>query len=369
MINVSDVAAILKKEWIGLIRDEAAQAEKQGKLTKKQVALIHEQGWFKILVPSIYGGRQLPLPEVLQIEEALAYADGSVGWEVTLCAGAGWFGGFLEPGTAMDVFRTEKMCVAGSGAIKGTAEKTAKGYLVKGLWPYNSGTPEATAFTANCVIVEKGQPVTDEKGQPQVLSFVFNRSEVNILNTWNAMGMVATASHSYEVKDLTVPENRAFVINSTPKVDAALYHYPFHQFAEATLAINLCGMALHFMELCGQLFTDKLNGDNMRHVNKDTLMDSYASHLQKLQSARQKLYYAVDMSWQVCAANKEISSSLLYKVTVASFTCMGTIRDCINFLYPYCGLQAADKDSAINRVWRDIQTAGQHSLLAGNGHN
>ena len=366
MINLSDVVSVLKSEWLDTIREEAATAEKQGKLTKRQLLLINDQQWFKILVPAVYGGRQLALPEVLQLEEALAYADGSLGWEVTLCSGAGWFGGFLHPDIAKLVFAGEAVCLAGRGAVHGTAEKTDNGYRVNGYWPYASGSPEATAFTANCALVDDNKPVSDAKGQPVVMSFVFLKNEVRVLNTWNAMGMVATASNAYEVKGLQVMENRAFIINSTPRIDAALYHFPFLQFAEATLAINLSGMALHFMELCNDIFVEKVSSDAVRGADKQGLIEMFNAMMQKLLAARQKLYYSVDMAWQVCAANKEISPSLLYKVSVASSSCVAAVRDCVHSLYPYCGLKAMDKDSDINRVWRDIQTAGHHSLLVWN---
>ena len=121
------------------------------------------------------------------------------------------------------------------------------------------------------------------------------------------------------------------------------------------------------MDLCAQVFADKSNADRMSQVNSNLLQETYDSLLGKLQTARQKLYYAVDMSWQVCAANKDVSPSVLYKVSAASYVCAKIVRDCVNTLYPYCGLGAANKSTEINRVWRDIQTAGQHPLLVGDG--
>jgi hypothetical protein len=38
-------------------------------------------------------------------------------------------------------------------------------------------------------------------------------------------------------------------------------------------------------------------------------------------------------------------------------------RECVDLLYPYCGLAAANTDTEINQVWRDLHTASQHALL------
>jgi predicted DNA-binding protein YlxM (UPF0122 family) len=125
-------------------------------------------------------------------------------------------------------------------------------------------------------------------------------------------------------------------------------------------------MTVYFMELCGEIINDNTI-ERAAHVDMRNLQETFATLSNKLQTARQKLYYAVDMSWQVCAANKEVSTSVLYKVSAAAAACALIVRDCVNTLYPYCGMKASNKDAEINRVWRNIHTAGQHSLLAGDG--
>ena len=344
-----------------MIRSEGIQAEKQGKLTKKQLNLIYEQGWFKLFVPAVYGGKQMSLPDAMQIEEALAFADGSMGWVVTLCAGAGWFGGFLDPVMAKKLLSDERSCLAGSGGI-GKAEDQNGVYVVKGKWPYATGALDATAFTANCIITQNDIPEKNASGNNRTASFVFLKDEVKVLPTWNAMGMQATGSNSFEVNDLFIPAERAFEIGRHIEIDTPLYNYPFHQFAEANLSINLCGMALNFIDMCEMLFLEK-----KVYNSRPVLKDDFDAYKQKLQMVRQKLYYAVDMSWQTCVANKNISPTILYKVSAAAFALTKVVREGTNALYQYCGLDAADRDSSINRVFRNINTAGQHAMLVGDG--
>ncbi|NDC42654.1 MAG: acyl-CoA dehydrogenase [Chitinophagia bacterium] len=356
MSNLSHPIALLRQEQVNLIRTEAASAEKQGKLTKKQLNLVYDQDWFKMLTPVAYGGKQMSLPDALQVQEALACADGSLGWVVTLCAGAGWLSGFMDPTFAKTMHEGEKVVLAGSGAITGTAEVSGNDYIITGKWAYASGSNEATAFTANCIVTEGGKPAKDENGKNKIVSVVLMKPEVTVANDWNAMGMVATASNSFEVKDLKVSGDRVFNMHAKPVVNSPLYYYPFLQLAEATLTANLCGLTYHFLDLFKTMVVDEGLGTS-------SVIDAYETLSNKFFAARQKLYYAVDMSWQVCAANKEISQSVLYKVSVASSSCVEIIRNTVNSLYPYCGLKAANKDMEINRVWRDLHTAGQHNML------
>ena len=76
---------------IDTLRKYAGEAERAGSLNPQQLSIIYKEHWFNLFVPKEYGGLELSLPEALSIQEALAWADGSTGWTVTLCSGANWF--------------------------------------------------------------------------------------------------------------------------------------------------------------------------------------------------------------------------------------------------------------------------------------
>src|SRR4051812_18359259 len=186
---------------ISILRDDALEAERSGRLTDRQLDLIREKKWFKLFVPRHLNGLGLSLPEALRIEETLAWIDGSVGWVVTLCSGAGWFVGFADQKFIKTLTDDSNFCIAGSGAV-GVATKEPMGFRINGSWKYASGSVHATAFTVNCM-----DPETQ-----QVSSFFLLPGEVTVHPTWNSMGMVATASNSFEVKDRLVGPERQFVI-------------------------------------------------------------------------------------------------------------------------------------------------------------
>ena len=154
-----------------LIRDQSAEAEKLGKLTPAQIELVYQQQWLRLLVPAAYGGAEKPLPEMVKMEEALSWADGSLGWVVTLCSGAGWFGGFISNQIAPDIFKNEKLCLAGSGASTGTATPCNNGYIINGTWKYASGVHHATHITVNCEVQSK--PENSNKPDYRTGNFFF----------------------------------------------------------------------------------------------------------------------------------------------------------------------------------------------------
>ncbi|SDF65714.1 Acyl-CoA dehydrogenase [Mucilaginibacter pineti] len=351
----------LKPEWVNIIRNAAPEAEKLAMLHPDQLALIYEQGWFKFLVPKAYSGLQLPLPDMVKLEESLAWANGSLGWVVTLCAGAGWFGGFLSPGIAHELLNTPYLCLAGSGASTGTATITEGGYIINGTWKYASGAHHATHITANCIIKNGEETVLNSDGKPLILPFIFDSKDVQLFAAWKYIGMMATGSDAYTVKDVFVAKDRCFKIDAAAAViNEPLYQYPFLQLAEATLAANISGIAVHFIDLCGPAFEERQKNARLTLTQKALITNTLEKLSALLHNTREQFHKAVEASWQTDLADNTLQ---LAEVSITSRKLAITARKCVDELYPYCGLQAANPDTEISQVWRDFHTAGQHSLL------
>jgi len=354
----------LSKASIQIIRDYAGQSEEMGELHPELLKLAYDQNWFKLFVPELYGGPGLLLPEILRLEEAIAAADGSMGWTVTLCSGAGWFAGFLDPELAEAVFADHKVCFAGSGAVSGTALQCENGYLINGSWNYASGALHATIFTANCVLKKTdGEVMLDKNGNPQVKSFILKKDEVTVISGWSYFGLVATGSHSFKVEDVIVPSNRTFEINKDIKVKTPGFDYPFLQLAETTLAVNSLGMALHFISLTKDSFTKRSGQKRYRDDQKAFFEKELIRCENEVKKVREEFYDTFDQSWDQLINNGVISEEGLLAVSAISRKLAHCTRRAVDDLFPYCGLEAAKKETEINRVWRDIHTASQHSLL------
>ncbi|QJD96502.1 acyl-CoA dehydrogenase [Mucilaginibacter robiniae] len=357
-------SALLKPEWVSIIRIHAFAAEQQGELQPEQLELIYLQQWFKMLVPTVYGGSELPLPDMVRLEEALSWADGSLGWVITLCAGAAWFGGFIAPDAAKEIFANPKVCLAGSGASTGTANSTENSYLLNGSWKYASGVRHATHFTANCLVEQDEEVLSYANNNPLVQSFVVDAQKAELIPAWKYIGMMGTGSHAFRFENVEVPANRCFKIDGAAAyVNTPLYRYPFLQLAEATLAANLSGMAIHFVDLCEPVLMEKMQQpkltEKQHHVLKSTLQEVKDN----LQGIRAQFYHALDASWQAGVSAENIDDHYLKAVSNSSRLLAQIARESVDALYPYCGLWAASPDTELNLVWRDLHTASQHSLL------
>lgn len=355
---------LLTEEELQKIRSYAFFAENAGQLTPEQLQLIYKNNWFNLFVPKTLNGLELELPEAVRLQEKLAWADGSFAWTVTLCSGANWFAGFLHPEIVERIFADPLVCLAGSGAPTGKAIATNDGYIVSGSWKYATGAPHATHFTANCIIEKDGEPVTDEAGNFMISSFIFNKDEVTIIQDWNCIGMKSTASHSFAVNNLHVAKNRTFKIDTIhPLLTQPVFHFPFLQFAELTLAANFSGMTTHFLDLCLALFHERVKRKGHTAGQACEVFECLGRNKTKFDAERNHFLETMDTVWAKGLETKLWAKEDLESVSAACQSLVKTARNTVNTLYPFCGMIGADVSSEINRVWRDFNTAGQHSLF------
>jgi len=353
----------LTQSWQEAILKLAPESEALGELHPHILEIAYQEEWFKLYVPVAYGGPGKKLPEILRIEEDLAYVDGSTAWTVTLCSGAAWFAGFLDPSLAKEIFADKQVCFAGSGAVGGTAQRTPNGYRINGHWKYASGALHATIFTANCILQdERGDDILDREGSQVVQSFILKRDEVEIQSGWSYFGLVATGSHAFEVNNVEVPTHRYFKINE-PKVADEGFDYPFLQLAETTLAVNSLGMAKRFLDLVNDSFFNRSGFKRYSSEQVSFFEDELAKCRHTLSNIREHFYEAFDASWHQLINDGVVKEALLNEVSRLSRALAHQSRKVVDVLYPYAGLEAAKRATELNRVWRDLHTASQHALL------
>ena len=364
MQNIAHPSLLLPAALVAQIRACTTEAEKAKQLLPAQLAIIQQSNWFHLFVPEYYGGLNLSLPEVVQLEEALAWTDGSFGWVVTLCAGAAMFVGFMDPELAEDIFQTPDTCLAGSGQATGIAKETDNGFEISGSWPYASGAPHATHFTANCKLEKDGILITDESGDDVIQSFIFKRDEVVLQENWEYIGLNATAGYSYTVDAVKVPANRTFIINQQHAVlPAPIYHYPFLQMAECTLAANIAGMCIRFFDLAKDMLAAKQTTNQRAASVKEKGLELLQTTVAEMNQLRDAFYTALQHSWNVHIDTKKTDTEALEMVSLTSRNLANGTRVWVDKIFPYLGLDAARTHEPINQVWRNIHTASQHSLL------
>ncbi|HLS30582.1 MAG TPA: hypothetical protein VK021_06975 [Flavobacteriaceae bacterium] len=312
--------------------------------SKEVLNWITKQNLWNLWVPKSHGGLEKSFSDGLKKLQSLARIDGSLSWTVTLCSGANYFVGILQPDLAAEIFKSSKRPIfGGSGGPFGTAEIKDGKYELEGTWKYATGAPYLTHFTLNAIITQNGIPVKDNQGADKILSFVLAKDQVKIIEDWNTMGLLATATCSFEVKKVLLSERYSFFYDKF-FLDQDIFKIPFPVFADLTLWVNYIGIIEHYLDEAG------------KHLSKNQL-DKLVSLVEK--SNQEKEYYA-DQVELALKNNQTIEKKLKKDLHDTAAELIGDCSQAITAIHPFLGMKAARKNHPLNRIFCDYFTATQH---------
>ncbi|WP_239616201.1 acyl-CoA dehydrogenase [Cohnella mopanensis] len=338
------------------VRENADRGDHAGQLTPRILDYIYEAKLFKLFVPKELNGLMLPLPEALRVFEQASRIEGSFGWLVTIGSGGGFFSATLPPDQAKALFSGANAVVAGSGHANGIARRVDGGYAVNGQWKYCSGSTYASVFTANCRV--------DGGDGTEIRSFAFLPEQVNIIRDWNSFGLKVTESHSIAVHNAFVPTERTFDIMSAPNYDDPIFRYPFMPFAQTSFASVCLGICRHMVDESRAFAEGKREEwSNTRPERLEGLLRTLGEQEAMLETAAERFYETVERTWELFVGQGALTEERQLEVEQAS---RGLARSTLAYahaIFPLLGMAVLMEDNLINRIWRDLHTVTQHSVL------
>lgn len=336
---------------VNKIRSYASEMDQTGSIPPELIEWMFEEKLFKLFVPEELGGRMLDLPAALQVFEEVSEIEGNLGWLTAIGSGGGMFVPYIQNQYAEPLFSDKKAVIAGSGYPQGSAEKVDGGFMVTGEWKYCSGAEFASFFTANSI-----------KDDGDVTSFIFLPDQVEIIHDWKAFGLRSTGSHTIRVQSAFVPEDRTF--NLMCKVNDYVSHvhtFPFIPFSQATFTAVCLGIASHFLTEAGEIAVRRLKGGAAMFENVLAIVkEKEEEHTKDIEH----FYAKLEALWTDHVEGKSLT---VEQEENFSMTCKEIVDETINragMLIRRLGMEAIMADSEINKIWRDLFTAGQHTFVS-----
>jgi 3-hydroxy-9,10-secoandrosta-1,3,5(10)-triene-9,17-dione monooxygenase len=229
------------------LRAQAPECEASRRVSDATVAKLREARLFDVVKPRRYGGAELGWDAFAEVVIALSSGCGSTGWVYSVVGGHApvvvRFGTrFLDElwGPKPDALLSS--CRRGSGALIAVDG----GYRGGAVGIFSSGVHHA-----DWVLVE-GIPIV---GRDQTVTIAVPRSEIEILDTWNAMGLAGTGSHDIRFDDIFIPDHRVWYPGKKPvgdAIDGPLFRLPFlggpFALPSVALGVAIAGLA-HFVAM------------------------------------------------------------------------------------------------------------------------
>lgn len=315
-------------------------------------------GAFRMWLPTACGGPQLSALAFMEVVEAAAALDGTIGWLVGNGGGMSRCGAFLDADSAAAIFDDDSAFVVSATGAIGRAEHVDGGFVVSGRWPFGSGASHGTWFAALCAVVRDGTP-TDE------IIFVYApRTDVVLHDNWHVSGLCATGSVDFEMRQAFVPERFTHAFQPTPRQAGNLYRLPTRSIFAWTVATVPLGLARGAVaEFVRIARTRQRRGETTPLAERELVQSQLGRVAARLSASRAYLTETMEDLLAAVEAGADLEAAeVAFRMacTYASQSAMSAIDQVTQM----AGTVAISRACTLERFERDARAAAKHIAMS-----
>jgi 3-hydroxy-9,10-secoandrosta-1,3,5(10)-triene-9,17-dione monooxygenase len=362
-----DEAMRRAREIVPTLRERAQAAEDARMLIRENEQLLHETGLFRFHQPKAFGGMELEFVALVDIAAELARGCPSTAWNVGNLACHHWIVGYYEPETQHEVWdaNPDALIASSIALAAGRARKAPGGFIVNGRWPFSSGVDNSDwDMLAVTVFEEDGKTPIDWR-----LCLV-PKSDYEIIDTWDAMGMAGTGSKDVAVTELFVPERRALALarcrgglehpgaalNSGP-----LFRIPIVAASSHPLAPAAVGAAEGAYELFLASMAKRVGTYTGARVADFQAVQIKLARARCLIDAARQLLRDSAIAFQAAAERNEVPDlATKLRFRAQSAFAVNQAREAVETLWSCYGAQGLYTRDPLQRHLRDVFAINQH---------
>jgi 3-hydroxy-9,10-secoandrosta-1,3,5(10)-triene-9,17-dione monooxygenase len=353
------------RDLIPFLREQAPKCEQARKLTPEVMDALNRNGLLRYLQPKVWGGMELPFVAYFEIPEMLSRGDINVGWVVTNLAAHHRSLAWWDPRAQKDVWGQNPDAGIASGIAfpQGRGVPAEGGIVLSGQWNFSSGTDHSDWSMLAAIVREGDKPV-------DYVFCLLHRSQYEVLDDWQTLGMRATSSKTVRCNDVFVPTYRVLSMyvskpgHSWPGLEV-------HRNPQFRIPVSAIG---------GNGIGGCLVGNARAML--ETAIELVKSRSTNYQAAKMRDFQTVQLRISAAAANidaaalvirndvldiariyeeggsPDIETRLRYKrnSAVAAKLCI----DAVDSLYEMAGANGIYDSSPLQRQFRDMRAAAGH---------
>jgi 3-hydroxy-9,10-secoandrosta-1,3,5(10)-triene-9,17-dione monooxygenase len=347
------------------IEQRAQEAEDLRQIPDETIASLADIGFFKLMQPEQWGGYQVDPVTFYEAVRRIGSACGSTGWVSGIIGIHNWHLALFPQQAQEDVWGEDtSVRISSSYAPMGMGEVVDGGYKVNGSWAWSSGSGHASWVVLGGPVIKNGKPV-------DFVSFLIPRSDYNIRDVWNVVGLKGTGSNTIDVKDVFVPSHRmlSFRAMSTgeapglEKNTAPVYKMPWGTVHPSTISAPIVGMAYGayaaHVEHQGKRVRAAYAGEKAK--DDPFAKVRIAEAASDIDAAWSQLSGNLQAEYDLLLAGQEVPMELRLKARRDQVRATGRAISSIDRLFENSGAHALDNDTPIQRFWRDAHAGRVHA--------
>lgn len=249
---------------------------------------------------------------------------------------------------------------AGKVQPMGVAVRSGDGWRVTGRWDFGSGSTHADRFIGGVFLRdEAGVGLTDEHGQPLMRVAHLPREEVTVHDTWNTIGMRATASNDYEVTDAQIPDSWVFDVFSAMRRDDPLYRLPMWFIVKH--AGNTTALARRAIDEARDAAQTKMvMPQRQLLIDHPGTLEAIACAEAAARSARAFVVAEIERVWQACVEGGDLSLDVTAPLRLAIVNAATVAADVTRSMFDLMTTTAITADSVFAQLVADASVAKTH---------
>ncbi|WP_207944642.1 acyl-CoA dehydrogenase family protein [Actinomadura rubrisoli] len=334
----------------GLAAGRAAEADRTGRLAPEVVEALAAAGLPRHFVPERWGGAAATFREATDAVARVGEGCASAAWCGAMFAYTGRFAAHLPDEGQRDLWGESPDALLVPGLVPaGEAERADGGFVLRGRWRYVSGVE-----FADWALIAGPAP-----GGLEPRFFAVPRADFEVEETWDAVGMRATGSHTLVVREAFVPEHRSVpfkeVMGGINHVSALPQHtVPLPAVGGLTCISALLGAARGALSSAVAAAAAKRAGGAPPDAAADLAIATAAAEIDAAWLLLDRVVSVLDSG--------EGRARAFQNANHASYAA-GRLVDAVNALMRSAGTAAQDRGSDLQRFWRDVTVGCSHAAL------
>jgi 3-hydroxy-9,10-secoandrosta-1,3,5(10)-triene-9,17-dione monooxygenase len=355
------------RDLLPALRERAQEAEDGRVIPAESIKALEETGFFQLLQPTAFGGLEADPLTFYTAVRLIASACGSTGWVASVLGVHPWHLGLFTAEAQQEVWGTDPATrISSSYAPTGKAMRTDGGHQVTGRWSFSSGCDHASW-------VFLGQIVTDEDNRPvDFRTFLLPRSDYEIEDVWDTVGLRGTGSNDIVVSDVFVPEHRSLSFIDVSKLvvpgqqlnGGPLYKLPYGSVFPYSITTPVIGMATGAYEAHVSYTRERVR---VAYAGQKAAQDPHAQ-VRVAEAAAE-----IDGAWLALERNftdlmgyarsgQPIPLDVRLRVRRDQVRGTGQSIRAVDKLFENSGGRALKAGTPIQRFWRDAHAGRVHAI-------
>ena len=344
---------VVTQNILDLISSKSDEQRAAREMSKEVVDALKACGFFTMLLPKQWGGLERKPQEFFAEQVRIAEADMSTAWAGGIIAVHAFQLALMSEEAQREVYENDPNTLISSSynPVGARAEMCEGGFMLHGRWGWSSGSGHCTWALLGGVIPGDGYR-----------TFLVPRSQYEIEDTWNVMGLQGTGSNDVVIPEpIFVPEHRTHKqmdgFNCVNDQENPMYDLSWAQ----TFVRVVNSAAIGALKKAVKVFVESKQGNSTTDMTKFAgdveTQERLAKVLNTIAELEAVMYHNFD---KMEAANwkPSLEDRIMYRYQ-ASIVIDKAI-EAIDTLFDVAGGRSVFNGHPLQQLWHDIHIARCH---------